>query len=97
MFTDSPEGDGTEQSGVTRLLIMHSPFSFIENFSATPRGTTPAFFMLCRDSIVRGNSHPWSISLLMALFSAAALSTDWDDLWFPLSIIASKCYFLVSS
>ena len=53
--------------------------------------------MLCRDSIVRGSAHPWSISLLMALFSAAALSTDWDDLWFPLSIIALKSDFLVSS
>ena len=53
--------------------------------------------MLCRDSIVRGNAHPWSISLLMAFFSAAEFSTDWDDLWFPLSIIALKYVFLVSS
>ena len=60
-----------------------SPFSFIENYFATPRGTTPAFLKFFRDLIVRGNVHPWSISLLMAIFSAAALSTDWDDLWFP--------------
>ena len=70
---------------------------FIENCYATHRGTTLAFFILCGDSLVRGNAHPWSISLLMALFSAAALSTDQDDLWFPLSIIASKYDFLVSS
>ena len=81
MFTKIPEGPGNEQSWVMRLLMYISPFSFIENCFATPRGTTPAFFMLCRDSIVRGNAHPWSISLLMDLFSAAALSTDWDDLW----------------
>ena len=31
---------------------------------------------------MRGSAHPWLISLLMALFSAAALSTDWEDLWF---------------
>ena len=53
--------------------------------------------MLCKDSIVRGNAHPWSIYLLMDLFSAAALSTNWYDLWFPLSIIALKSDFLVSS
>ena len=52
--------------------------------------------MLFRDSIVRGNAHPWSISLLMDLFSVAAFSTDWDDLWFPLSIILLKYDFLVS-
>ena len=70
---------------------------FIENCSATPRGTTPAIFMLSRDSIVTGNAHQWSTSLIMVFFSAAALSTDWDDLWFPLSIIALKSKFLVSS
>ena len=52
--------------------------------------------MLCRYYIVRGNAHPWSISLLMALSSEAELSTEWDDVWFPLSIIASKSDFLVS-
>ena len=46
---------------------------------------------------MRGNAHPWSISLLMALSSAAELSNEWDDLWFPLSIIASKSDFCVSS
>ena len=34
-----------------------------------------------------GNAHPWSISLLMDLSSAAEFSSEWDDLWFPLSII----------
>ena len=97
MFTNSSEGPGNEQSWVTYLLMYRSPFSFIENCSATPWGTTPEFLMLCRDSIVRGNAHPWSIYLLMTLFSAAALSIDWDYLWFPLSIIASKSDFLVSS
>ena len=53
--------------------------------------------MRIRDSIVRGSAHPWSISLLMALFSAAAFSTDWEDLWFLLSIIALRSDFLVSS
>ena len=53
-------------------------------------------FMLCRESIVRGSAHPWSISLIMAFFSAAALSTDLEDLWFPLSIIALRSDFLVS-
>ena len=73
------------------------PLLVIENFSATHRGTTPAFLMLCRDSIVRGNAHPWSISLIMALYRAAELSPDWDGLWFPLSMIVSKSDFLVSS
>ena len=53
--------------------------------------------MLCRNSIGKGNAHPWSVSLLMDLFSAAAFSTDWDDLWFLLSIILLKSDFLVSS
>ena len=53
--------------------------------------------MLFRDSIVRGSAHPWSISLIMDLFSTAAFSTDWEDLWFPLSIIALRSDFLVSS
>ena len=34
------------------------PLSFIENFSATPRGMTPVFLMFCRDYIMRGNAHP---------------------------------------
>ena len=97
MFTESPEGPGNEQSCVTRLLIYRSPFSFIENFYATPRGTIPAFLMFCRYSIVRGNAHPWSIYLLMALSSTYEFSTEWDDLWFHLSIIASKSDFRVSS
>ena len=29
----------------------------------------------------------------MDLYSAADFSTEWDDLWFPLSIIASKSEF----
>ena len=33
----------------------------------------------------------------MALSSAAEFSTEWDDLWFPLSIVASKSDFRVSS
>ena len=52
--------------------------------------------MLSIDSVVRGNAHPWSISLIMDLFSASALSTDWDDLWFPLSTIALRSGFIVS-
>ena len=51
--------------------------------------------MLFRDLIVRGNAHPWSIYLLMSLSRASVLSTDWDDLWFTLSIIMSKSDFLV--
>ena len=43
------------------------------------------------------NAHPWSIYLLMALSAADELSTEWYDLWFPLSIIVSKSDFLVSS
>ena len=46
---------------------------------------------------MRGNYHPWSISLLMALSIAAEFSSNWDDLGFSLSIIASKSYFIVSS
>ena len=42
---------------------------------------------------MRGSAHPWSISLLVDLFSAAVLSTDWEDLWFPLSIIALRSDF----
>ena len=53
--------------------------------------------MLCRDLIVRDNAHPWLISLIMDLFSTTTFSTDWDDLWFPLSIIALKSDFIVSS
>ena len=64
------------------------------NFSATPRGTTPVILMFLRDSIVRGNTHSWSISLLVALSSAAEFSTEWDDLWFPLGIIGSKSVFV---
>ena len=45
---------------------------------------------------MRYNAHPWSISLLMALFSATALSTDWEDLWFPLSIIFLKYVEMVT-
>ena len=93
----SPQGPGNKQSCVTRLLIYRSPFLFIDNFSATPRGMTPVFLMLCRDSIVRVNAHPWSVSLLMDLYSAAEFSTEWEDLWFPLSIIVSKSEFRVSS
>ena len=44
---------------------------------------TPVFLMFFIDSIVRGNAHPWSISLLMALSSAAEFITEWDGLWFP--------------
>ena len=36
---------------------------------------------------MRGNAHPFSISLIMALSSAAEFSTKWDFLWFPLSIM----------
>ena len=97
MFTDGREGPGNEQSWVTRILMLRSPFSFIENCSVTPRGITPPFLCFCRDSVVRGNAYPWSISLNMALFSTAALSTNWDALWFPLSIIALRSDFLVSS
>ena len=97
MFTNSPEGPENEQSWVNCLLMQRSPFSFIENCSVTPRGITPPFLCFCRDSVVRGNAHIWSISLLMALFSADALTTYWDDLWFPLSIIALRSDFLVSS
>ena len=43
LFTDSPEGPGKEQSLVTCLLVYRSPFLSIENFSATPSGTTLAF------------------------------------------------------
>ena len=93
MFTESPEGPGNDQSRVTCHLIYRSPFSFIDNCSATPKGTTSAFLMFCRDSIVRDNYHPWSISFLMDLSSAAELIIEWDDLWFPLSIIASKYDF----
>ena len=97
MFTESPEVPGNDQSCVTRLLIYPPPLSFIENCSATPRGTAPAFLMFCRDYIVRGNAHSWSISLLMALSRADELSTEWENLWFPLSIIEYKSNFLVSS
>ena len=96
MFTDSPEGPGNEQSRVTRLLIYNYPFLFIDNCSETPRGTTPAFLMFGRYFIVRGNSHPWSISLLMDFSSADEFISGWDDLWFPLSIIAPKSDFRVS-
>ena len=34
--------------------------------------------------------------LLMDLSNASEFSTKWDDLWFPLSIIASKSSFCVS-
>ena len=44
-----------------------------------------------------GNAYPWSISLLMYLSSADESSTEWDCLWSPLSIIASKSDFCVSS
>ena len=46
---------------------------------------------------MRGNAHPWSISLMMALSSADEFSYEGDDLWFPLEIIASKPDFRVSS
>ena len=42
---------------------------------------------------MRGNSHPWSTSLLMGLYSAAEFRSEWDDLWFSLSIIACKYDF----
>ena len=44
---------------------------------------------------MRVNVHPWSISLLMDLYIAAEVSTEWDNLWFPLSIIASKSNFFI--
>ena len=46
---------------------------------------------------MRGNAHTWSISLMMDLSSADEFSSEWDDLWFSLSIIASKSDFRVSS
>ena len=46
---------------------------------------------------MRDNAHPWSISFLTDLSSAADFSSDWDGLWFILSIIASKYDFRVSS
>ena len=70
---------------------------FIGDFSATPRGMTLAFLMFCRDSIVRGNTHTWSIYLLMDLSIADEFSTEWDYLWFPLSVIASKSDFRIFS
>ena len=97
MFTDSHEGPGNEQSWVTHILIYRSPFLSIKNFSATPRGTTPAFFVFCRDYIVKCNAHPWSISFLVDLYSTAEFSSDWGYLWFTLIIIASKSGFLPSS
>ena len=45
---------------------------------------------------MKGNTHPWSTSLLIALFSASEFSTEWDDLWFPLSIITYKSDFFAS-
>ena len=94
LFTDSPEGNGNEQSRVTRLLIQRPPFSFIENCSETPRGTAPVLYMFCRDSIVMGNAYPWSISLLMDLSRADEFSSERDDLCFPLSIIAYQFNFV---
>ena len=95
LFTESPEGHGNEQSCVTRLLIYLSPFSFIDNCSSTPRGTTPVFLMFFRDYILRSNAHTWSISLLMDFSSTYGFSSEWDDLWFPLIIIAFKSDFCV--
>ena len=43
---------------------------------------------------MRGNAHMWSIYLMIALSSAAEFSSEWDVLWFPLRIIASKLVFL---
>ena len=45
---------------------------------------------------MRGDAFPWSISLLMDLSSPADIRTEWDDLWFPMSIIASKYDFCIS-
>ena len=66
-------------------------YPFIDNCSTTPRGTTPEFLICCRDSIVRGNAHPWSISLLMDLSSAYEFITEWDDLRFPNNYYTQLC------
>ena len=85
-------------SHVLRVFLYRiTPYRLLRIVLQTLGGTIPAFLMFCRDSIVRGNAHPWSIYFLIDLFSAAALSNDWDDLWFLLSIIASKYDFIVSS
>ena len=85
-------------SHVLRVFLYRiTPYRLLRIVLQTLGGTIPAFLMFCRDSIVRGNAHPWSIYLLMDLSSASELSNDWGDLWFTLSIIASKSYFLVSS
>ena len=54
----------------------------VENFSETTRFMSPAFLVFYRDPIVRVSTHPWSISLLMDLSSAAEFIYEWDDLWF---------------
>ena len=88
-------GTNNHESHVVLYIIL--PLSFIENCSAIPRGKTPEFLMFCRYPIVRGNAHQWSIYLLMDLSSEAEFISEWDDLWFLLSIIASKSDFRVSS
>ena len=81
----------------SRVFLYSVPPSRLSRiFSATLRGTTPVFLMFCRYSIVRGNSHPWSISFLVDFSGAAEFSSEWDYLWFPLIIIASKSDFSVS-
>ena len=73
------------------------PLSFINNYSTTPRGTTPEFLVFCGDFIVRVNAYPRSMSLLMAFSSAAEFSSEWDGLWFPLISIVSRSDFRISS
>ena len=62
-----------------------------------PQGHDPCVFDVFRYSIVRGNYHTWSISLMVDLSNTAEFRYEWDDLWFPLSIISSKSDFRVSS
>ena len=45
---------------------------------------------------MRGSAHLWSISFMMALSSTSVFSSEWDNLLFPLSIIASKSDFRIS-
>ena len=97
LFADSPEGPGKEQSWVTHLLVYHSPLSSIENCSATPSGTTPAFSRGCNESIVRGNAQLCSTSLSIDFSRATAFRADLADLWFPLKSTSSRSDFRVAS
>ena len=88
---------GRISHGLHASLYIPPNFSFNDNCSATPSGTTPAFLIWRKKSMARVISQPYSASLPIDLYKYYALMFDLADLIFPIRIIKSRSYFLVAS